>query len=701
MRRAGDPRMNIAADIDSDERRPSDLDRFRSHGVRIHATDMDGATDALLDLALTNGGASVAHANAKSLGDALDDPGYAALLNRADLVFSDGAPVAWVGRAVDAADHLERVPGADLMIRIMDEGRRYDLRHYLYGASPECVALLGERLRTDYPGVQIVAEESPPYRELTDDETEEMLQRIEASGADVVWVGLGAPRQDEFADRHKERLGIVLVGVGAAFDFLAGLKPRAPGLLGRMGLEWVHRLASEPRRLWKRYLIGNIVFLLGLLRRPPRRLDHMTSSPPLATARGPAAQQLLLVIDQGLSSLTNMVAAAMAVAALGTELFGVYALAVSLFIIVNGIGRSISSDTLLLRGVGSSGGRTLRGAPATSAALVVGLASTVVGLGLATLSATTTGRALGVVAMQLPTLLIFDSLRYRSIASNRAGVAVLLDASWLIGVVAAEVIDPLQATTAAEHLLYWSVPASIIAIITGIAVGGPIRPDAGVSWIRQEWPRARGFIVEFLSWTSVLQIVLLILAWRSFDAAGRFRTAQLLLGPTTVAVMAAAPLLLSRGPGALERSPRTLLRLLRRTLLALYGALAMNAVMLALLPVSLGRLIVGDAFEDARSIAWRLALYMLAICAFAPAMHALRVIRAFGTSVLLRVGVSALFVVGAAIGSGSGPAGAAIGLGVVGLATVPVWWATVSMGLHRMSRRPRPVHRRRRRRVSR
>lgn len=151
------------------------------------------------------------------------------------------------------------------MLETLRAGVAKDVSHYLYGGSPHVVSHLAHRLRRQVPGVRIVGAESPPFREITREEEDALEQRILTSGADVVWVGLGTPKQDRFVERFRHRLPVVLVPVGAAFDFLSGAKRRAPQWMRLSGLEWLHRLLSEPRRLWHRYLFGNLAFLLGAL----------------------------------------------------------------------------------------------------------------------------------------------------------------------------------------------------------------------------------------------------------------------------------------------------------------------------------------------------------------------------------------------------------------------------------------------------
>jgi N-acetylglucosaminyldiphosphoundecaprenol N-acetyl-beta-D-mannosaminyltransferase len=202
------------------------------------------------------------------------DEAYRDLLNQGNLNVPDGMPVAWALRLFGC--RAERLAGSDAMSFLCQWGAERGLRHYLFGGTPEVVSGLKARLEARLPGIRIVGFESPPFREFTDDDWLEAAQRISTSGADLLWVGLGAPKQD-WAAAKLCGLGCApaLLCVGAAFDFLSGAKRRAPNWIQRLGLEWLHRLAHEPRRLTGRYVRTNSAFVLGaasdLLRQRTRR----------------------------------------------------------------------------------------------------------------------------------------------------------------------------------------------------------------------------------------------------------------------------------------------------------------------------------------------------------------------------------------------------------------------------------------------
>jgi N-acetylglucosaminyldiphosphoundecaprenol N-acetyl-beta-D-mannosaminyltransferase len=179
-----------------------------------------------------------------------------------DLTVPDGQPLVW---ALKALGHPleDRVYGPELMQRACERAAREGTRFFLYGGrNDEALAQLKRNLRTAYPGLQIAGGYSPPFRELTAAEEDALVAEINASVADVVWVGIGVPKQEKWMARMRDRLEApVLIGVGAAFDFHAGLVPQAPAAMQRLGLEWLYRLCQEPRRLWRRYARYNPRFV--------------------------------------------------------------------------------------------------------------------------------------------------------------------------------------------------------------------------------------------------------------------------------------------------------------------------------------------------------------------------------------------------------------------------------------------------------
>lgn len=209
-------------------------------------------------------GIAVHFCNAYHIALTRKDKNLARIINESDYVFTDGTPVTWVGHTVapELKDSWQRVYGPDFMQAILGSSNKESPSHYLLGGSPETLQLLQLQLQKNFPHAVIAGAESPPFREPTQTELAERDRRILASGATYVWIGLGTPKQDWEAHRMANSIPVVAVAIGAAFDFLAGTKPQAPIWMQRSGLEWAFRLASEPRRLGKRYLWGNSVFLV-------------------------------------------------------------------------------------------------------------------------------------------------------------------------------------------------------------------------------------------------------------------------------------------------------------------------------------------------------------------------------------------------------------------------------------------------------
>lgn len=202
--------------------------------------------------------------------EAQQDPALLAIHNASGLTTPDGMPMVWAGHWAGAA-HMERVYGPDLMLRLCEESVARGWRSFFYGGADGVPELLAERLRARFPGLAVVGCYSPPFRALTPEEDEAVVERINAARPDLVWVGLSTPKQERWMAEHTGRLrAAALIGVGAAFDIHAGLLPQAPQWLQRSGLEWAYRLLREPRRLWRRYVYNNPRFVWALLRRRPR-----------------------------------------------------------------------------------------------------------------------------------------------------------------------------------------------------------------------------------------------------------------------------------------------------------------------------------------------------------------------------------------------------------------------------------------------
>jgi N-acetylglucosaminyldiphosphoundecaprenol N-acetyl-beta-D-mannosaminyltransferase len=191
---------------------------------------------------------------------------FRSAINEADAVTCDGMPLAWYVRRHGYADQ-KRISGPDLMWRYCHQAATRSIPIFLYGATPLTLEKLSLRLRQAHPGLIIAGSYAPPFRELTPQEEQEVRERIHSSGAKTVFVGLGCPKQELWMQRQRGELRAVMLGVGAAFDYHAGVVKRAPSWMQNNGLEWFYRLCAEPKRLWRRYLVTNSLFIYYLLAR--------------------------------------------------------------------------------------------------------------------------------------------------------------------------------------------------------------------------------------------------------------------------------------------------------------------------------------------------------------------------------------------------------------------------------------------------
>jgi N-acetylglucosaminyldiphosphoundecaprenol N-acetyl-beta-D-mannosaminyltransferase len=206
-----------------------------------------------------------------SLVEASKDQALAQVFQSASMVCTDGMPVVWLARR-RGGPTAERVAGPDAMLAVCDRGRAHGLRHFFLGGTPGTAETLARRLARRYPGLDVAGSFAPPFRVMTAAEIVALAQQIAATGAHIVWIGLGSPKQEFFAANEGRRFGsAVVMPVGAAFDFHAGRLPRAPRWMQRLGLEWLFRLLSEPRRLAGRYLVTNTRFIYLVAREELRR----------------------------------------------------------------------------------------------------------------------------------------------------------------------------------------------------------------------------------------------------------------------------------------------------------------------------------------------------------------------------------------------------------------------------------------------
>ena len=240
-------------------------------GVPLAVTDYTGTMDWMDATIAARRKGYICVAATHTVVACQDDPDLREAVLGAALVVPDGQPVVWAMNAL-GHDLRDRVYGPDLMANYCERSALNGTRMFLYGGRNQgALVQLALNLRRRYPGVQIVGGYCPPFRELTGEERDAVVAEINHARPDVVWVGIGVPKQEKWMASMRDRLDAsVLVGVGAAFDFHAGLVPQAPSWMQSSGLEWLYRLAQEPRRLWRRYLTYSPRFVLGFARQYAR-----------------------------------------------------------------------------------------------------------------------------------------------------------------------------------------------------------------------------------------------------------------------------------------------------------------------------------------------------------------------------------------------------------------------------------------------
>jgi N-acetylglucosaminyldiphosphoundecaprenol N-acetyl-beta-D-mannosaminyltransferase len=240
----------------------STLQTYPVCSVPIAVADTLTAAGRIVTDAVAGTSLQVHLCNAYTLSLVDRDPQLRSALLEADLNLADGTPVAWLGRQNGMTGPVR---GARLVGEVARLGKGL-VHHYFYGGKEGVADRMAEELRRVVPSISVVGTETPPFRPLTDEDVDGLVERVRESGANLLWIGLGTPRQDYLVRRLADELAMPIVPVGAAFDFWSGEVSEAPAILHGSGLEWLHRLASEPRRLWHRYLVGNPRFLFAAWR---------------------------------------------------------------------------------------------------------------------------------------------------------------------------------------------------------------------------------------------------------------------------------------------------------------------------------------------------------------------------------------------------------------------------------------------------
>jgi len=241
--------------------------------INVNETSYDVATNQIQTWAAFNQGRYICIANVHVLMEAHDSTDFRNIVNTADLVTPDGLPLVWMMR-LKGGRSQQRVYGPTLMLHVLDAAAQNNIPVGFYGGAPDVLDALINHMKLRYEGLNVAFCWSPPFRSMSPEEDSILLKRINQSGVRILFVGLGCPKQEIWMFEHREKIGAVMLGVGAAFDFHAGAKPQAPAWMQNIGLEWLFRLFMEPRRLWRRYLYHNPRFillavadLLGLLKR--------------------------------------------------------------------------------------------------------------------------------------------------------------------------------------------------------------------------------------------------------------------------------------------------------------------------------------------------------------------------------------------------------------------------------------------------
>ncbi|GGG29005.1 glycosyl transferase [Rhodococcoides trifolii] len=240
--------------------------------VPFEVTTLGSAVGTVVNLSVNQEAVPVRLANAYCVAHASKSEEYNRLLRGRGINFPDGSPVVWAMRLRrTATTRPGRVRGPSLFLKVLDKGRVKEVSHFFLGTTDETLTRLVEQVKILYPGIQVAGTLAPNFGPLDQDFYVDSATAIDAANPDLVWVALGSPKQDFAAARLAELSSRPCVGIGAAFDFVAGTAKEAPKWMQNGGLEWLYRLGSEPKRLWRRYVFGNIRFLIAVLSNAMRR----------------------------------------------------------------------------------------------------------------------------------------------------------------------------------------------------------------------------------------------------------------------------------------------------------------------------------------------------------------------------------------------------------------------------------------------
>lgn len=234
--------------------------RVRVVSLLTDVVNLESIIKKLVELVKKENGAYVCFSTVHMVMESFDNPEFGAKVNNADLIITDGMPIVWMQK-IQGVKGASRVRANDLMIELCRFAEKNNLKVGFYGGRQEVIDAILERARKDFPALQVAYAFSPPFRPLTEEEDKKVVEEINASGTQILFMGLGCPKQENWMAAHKKKIKAVMLGVGASFDFYAGNIKESPQWMGNLGLEWLFRLIQEPKRLWRRYLILNPRFM--------------------------------------------------------------------------------------------------------------------------------------------------------------------------------------------------------------------------------------------------------------------------------------------------------------------------------------------------------------------------------------------------------------------------------------------------------
>jgi N-acetylglucosaminyldiphosphoundecaprenol N-acetyl-beta-D-mannosaminyltransferase len=243
-------------DLDS----PENQNRVRVVSLFPNVCNHESAIEKVAEMVKAGDGGYVCFSTVHMVMEAYDNAGYGAKVNGADLIITDGMPLVWMQKLQGARD-ARRVRANDLMTMLCAYAAENNLSVGFYGGKQEVIDAMQERAQKELPRLRIVYAFSPPFRPLTEEEDTAVTAEINRARPDILFMGLGCPKQENWMAAHKNKVPAVMLGVGASFDFYAGKVKESPAWLGKLGLEWLYRLTQEPKRLWRRYLILNPRFM--------------------------------------------------------------------------------------------------------------------------------------------------------------------------------------------------------------------------------------------------------------------------------------------------------------------------------------------------------------------------------------------------------------------------------------------------------